>query len=155
MPFLAHEARLVQRLERFKAAWSNVRRRPKNQDARRMYWWRYFGLLYHVFRIARDEPERGQPWTALQRIVGFETFTIESCDGATAAGLITSRNPVYLLGRLTSDSAPPTPRHVPLAWPAGAPGPYYHYRQILLGSAANIRISLMPALSPGRRRHYV
>ena len=151
MPFLGCDARLMQRLNRLKAACSNVRRRPKNQDARRMYCWRYFGLLHHALRIARDEPERGQPWAALRRLVGFETFTIESCDGAMAAGLITSRNPVYLLGRLPSDSAPPTPRHVPLAWPAGAPGPYYHYRQILLDSATNMRMALMPALSPDRR----
>ena len=144
--FFAVDLRLVQRLNRLKRAWHGVLERPLGIERQRTYCWRYFGLLHHALRLAREEPERPDPLPALRRVLGFETFLVElHGHEATACGLFGPRNPVFLLGRLPTETPLPTPRHVPLALPFDAPCPFYGYRQLRLGKE-HASLLLLPAV---------
>ena len=133
-PFFEVDRRLVDRINQLKKAWLAILRRPTCRRRQRNYCWRYFCLLHHTLRIAREDPERGDPIGVLRRIVGFEAYTIEVRGRpGVAAGLVGSRNPVFLLGRLPADAPLQSPRHAPLVMPTGAPSPFYGYRHRLVG----------------------
>jgi len=145
--FFEVDLRLAQRLNRLKKAWLDVLRRPSDRLRQMIYCWRYFGLLHHALQIARDEPWRPHPLLAIRRIVGFESFLLEATgEIGTAACTATSRNPVFLLGRLPAHCAIPTPRHVPLLMPPGQDGLFYHYRQVQISDSPVERILLSPAV---------
>lgn len=145
--FLEADRCLVHRLVELKKAWLAVLRKPRSEVCQRVFCWRYFGLLHHTLRIARAEPHRGDPIPVLRGILAFETFPIEvrGREG-TAAGTLSSRNPVYLLGRLRDDAPLPTPRHVPLVLPLGQPGPFYCYRQLRLSENGETSLLMFPAV---------
>ncbi len=58
LPFLSADYPLTQRLNRLKAAWLAVHRASRTRRSVAQYVWRYFGLLHHVWEIARREPHR-------------------------------------------------------------------------------------------------
>ena len=144
--FFEADRRLVHRVNQLKKTWLALLRKPTCQRRQRDYCWRYFCLLHHTLRIAREEPERGDPISVLRRILGFETFTIQvrGWEGV-AAGLIDSRNPVFLLGRLPADAPLPSSRHAPLVMPTGAPSPFYCYRQLRLAVEPEIAAIVCPS----------
>ena len=145
--FIEADTRLVHRLKRFKTAWLDVLRRSNGSRRWQTYCWRYFGLLNHALRIAKTEPNRGEPWPMLRRILAFGTFTVKVRGvSSTAAGLASNTNPLYLFGRLAPDCPPSTPRHVPLVLPLGRHEPYYNYRQVLLERNGNSRMLLYPSV---------
>jgi hypothetical protein len=154
--FLEADLRLVQRLNRLKRAWQDILRHPADRLYQMQYCWRYFGLLHHALRIARDEPRRPDPLSSLGRIVGFESFPIEAIgEPGFAACTATSRNPVFLLGQLAVDPTVPTPRHVPLLMPAGRSKAFYYYRQVLVSGAPAQRMLVSPAVNlPERARSF-
>jgi hypothetical protein len=95
------DRRLARRLSQLKKAWPALLQKPTCRRRQRDYCWRYFCLLHHTLRIAREETKHDDAIDALRRIVGFEAFTIEvRGQVGVAAGLATNRNPIYLLGRL-------------------------------------------------------
>jgi len=137
----------VQRLKRLKKAWLNILQYPADRLCQMTYCWRYFGLLHHTMRIAREEPRRPDPISAIRRIVGFETFPLEALGNVgTAACTVTSRNPIFLLGQLAVDPTVPTSRHVPLLLPSGQDNLYYHYRQLQISGTPAQRILVYPAV---------
>lgn len=146
--FFGVDLRLVQRLNRLKSAWLGVLRHPADRVTQMTYCWRYFGLLHHAMRIARDEPWRPDPLSAIRRIVGFESFVAEAAgEVGAAACTITTRNPAFLLGQLAADPMIPTPRHVPLLMPPGTSDVFYHYRQVLVSGTPAQSILVDPAVS--------
>lgn len=146
-PFFEADRRLVHRINQLKKAWLAIMRTPSSRDRQRMYCWRFFCLLHHTLRIARDEPDRTEPLNVLRRIVGFETFLVEVRGRpGIAAGLVSNRNPVFLLGRLPPNAPLPTPRHVPLVMPATAPSPFYCYRQLQLALDPEVTIFVCPSV---------
>ena len=78
LPFFSVDYRLIQRLNRLKAAWLAMHRASRTRRGVAQYVWRYFGLLHHVREIARCEPHRGDPMPALGRTVGFGNFAVTS-----------------------------------------------------------------------------
>jgi len=147
-PFFEVDLRLVQRLNRLKRAWLNVLRHPADRLWQMHYCWRYFGLLHHTLRIARDEPRRPDPREAIRRIVGFEVFAVEAIGEPGFAGCtVTTRNPVFMLGQLAVDPTVPTPRHVPLLVPPGLNDAFYHYRQLLVSGTPAQSMLISPAVS--------
>ncbi len=58
LPFLSADYRLIQRLNRLKAAWLAMHRASRTRRCLAQYVWRYFGLLHHVWEIAGREPSR-------------------------------------------------------------------------------------------------
>jgi len=150
--FFEVDLRLVQRLNRLKKAWLNVLQHPADRLCQMTYCWRYFGLLHHAMRIARDEPRRPDPISTIRRIVGFEAFPLEAVgEAGTAACTVTSRNLVFLLGQLAIDPTVPTSRHVPLLLPSEQEDPYYHYRQLQISGTPAQRILVCPAVDLRRR----
>jgi SAM-dependent methyltransferase len=121
------------------------------------YCWRYFGLLHHALRVARDEPSRPDPLPTIRRIIGFEAFLLDAPgEAGTAACTVTSRNPVFLLGQLGVDPTVPTPRHVPLLMPHGQGDSFYHYRQIQISGTPAHRILVNPAVNlPHRASSFI
>jgi len=150
--FLEVDLRLKQRLNRLKKAWLNVLQHPGDRLCQMTFCWRYFGLLHHALRIARDEPARPNALLAVRHIVGFETFALGSTGEIGTAGCaVTSRNSVFLLGQLAVDPTVPTPRHVPLLMPSGQDDTYYHYRQLQISGTPATRILISPAVDLPRR----
>jgi hypothetical protein len=120
--------RLVRRLRRLKDSWLLILQRPASRARQREYCWRYFLLLREALRLARAEPRSPGAISLLRRIVGFESFPIEARGlGGPAAGAISARNPVFILGRLGANPPLPTPRHVPLVVPLGQSFAFYSY----------------------------
>ena len=78
MPFFDCDARLVQRLNRLKRTWERLIAHPEESDRQQQFAWRYFGLLHHSLQIAKIEVDRPVPLAAIERLVGFESFTCES-----------------------------------------------------------------------------
>jgi SAM-dependent methyltransferase len=145
--FLEADLRLVQRLNRLKRAWLNVLQQPGDRLSQMTYCWRYFGLLHHALRIAKDESSRPAPLSAIRRIIGFEAFLLDAVgEAGFAACAVTSRNPVFLLGQLAVDPTMPTPRHVPLLMPAGQNDAFYHYRQVQISGTPAQRMLVHPAV---------
>jgi hypothetical protein len=144
--FLARDTRLVNRFNRLKSAWRRVLRAPRSMVAQERYCWRYFGLLHHALRVAQEEPKRGDPLPTLRCLIGFEAFSIRVAGlEGVAAGVVTHRNPVYLVGRLAPNSPAPTPRHVALVLPANMRNPTYHYRQMILRSTPQTSMLVAPS----------
>lgn len=106
-PFFSADARLVQRLNRLKAAWLEILRKPGSRRRQLTYCWRYFGLLHHTLGIAVREPGRGNPLPVLHRILSFGSF-MAAADGddERAACAFSAIHPVYLLGRMASGGRP-------------------------------------------------
>jgi len=146
LPFLSADYRLIQRLNRLKAAWLAMHRASRTRRSVAQYVWRYFGLLHHVWEITRREPWRGDPMPALRRTVGFSNFAVtrEGYD-QVAAATFAEFNPVYLLGRLPGKCPQPTPRHVALVLPPGQDGTFYCYRQLVLSGKRNARLLVFPS----------
>lgn len=112
-----------------------------------IYCWRYFGLLHHACAIAAAEPDRPDPFEAIARIVGFESFLLEaSGESGTAAALFTARHPLAILGQLASEPRVPTPRYVPLLRPADANHFHYHYRQLQISGTPAHRLFVAPSV---------
>jgi len=151
-PFFSADYRLVQRLNRLKTAWLAMHRASRTRRCVAQYVWRYFGLLHHVWEIARREPGRGDPIPALRRIVGFSNFAVtrEGYD-QVAAATFAEFNPVYLLGRLPGKCPPATPRHVALVLPLGQDRAFYSYRQLVLPGRRDTRLLLFPSTDLPRR----
>lgn len=156
-PFFETDLRLKQRLNRLKKAWISLLQHPTDRIFQMMYCWRYFGLLHHSLRIARDEPFRPNPLESIRKIIGFETFFLEAPgESGEAACSITSRNPAFLLGQLAVDPTVPTPRHVPLMLPTGSDAPFYCYRQVQISGTPSQRLLVSPAVNlPGRAASFV
>ncbi len=150
--FFDADLRLKQRLNRLKKAWFNILQHPGDRLCQMTYCWRYFGLLHHALRIAKDEPCRSGALPAIHQIIGFESFPLDVAgEDGTAAGTVTSRNPLFLVGQLAVDPTVPTPRHVPLLMPAGQDDSFYLYRQVQLSGTPAIRILVSPAIDLPRR----
>ena len=144
--FLSADARLVQRLNRLKATWQDLSTAPTSRRRQVAYCWRYFGLLHHTLEIASCEPWRGDPLPVLRCILAFTVFVVERMGKqGRSACTFSAMNPVYLLGRLSPKSPPPTPRHVPLVLPLGEPHPYYCYRQLLLDDRNGAHLLVFPS----------
>ena len=151
-PFFEVDLRLVQRLNRLKKAWLAILRHPADRLCQMTYCWRYFGLLHHALRVAREEPRRPAPLSAIRTIVGFEAVVLKAAgEAGPAACAVASRNPVFLLGQLAVDPTVPTPRHVPLLMPSGQEGLYYHYRQLQVSGTPAQRVLVSPAVDLLRR----
>jgi hypothetical protein len=151
-PFFEVDLRLVQRLNRLKKAWRLLLQHPSDRLAQMTYCWRYFGLLHHTIRIAREEPARPDPMETLATIIGFESFVLEAPgESGTAACTITSRNPLFLLGQLAVEPMVPTPRHVPLLRPSGLKDLCYHYWQLQISGTPPQRIFVCPAVEMPQR----
>ena len=146
LPFFSVDYRLIQRLNRLKAAWLAMHRASRTRRCVAQYVWRYFGLLHHVLEIARCEPHRGDPMPALRHTVGFSNFAVtrEGYD-KVAAATFAEFNPVYLLGRLPGKCPPPTPRHVALVLPPGQDRAFYCYRQLVLSGKTSTRLLVFPS----------
>lgn len=100
-PFFEVDLRLVQRLNRLKKAWRQLLQQPTDRYLQMIYCWRYFGLLHHACVIAAAEPNRPDPFTTIETIVGFEAFSLEaSGESGAAAALFTARHPLAILGHL-------------------------------------------------------
>ncbi|MFQ5807295.1 MAG: hypothetical protein ACE5I3_12675 [Phycisphaerae bacterium] len=150
--FVEFDRRLVHRLVQLKKSWRRVLRNRTSVRYQRMYCWRYFLLLHQVLHIARSEPERRDPIPLLQRIVSFESFPIEASGlPGRAAGALSSRHPVFLLGRLGLNPPLPTPRHLPLVLPLGQRDPYYCYRQLRLSTKIDSNLLVFPASNMSQR----
>jgi len=146
MRFFRADTRLVHRLNRFKKAWRCLIRHPGSQRRQLVYCWRYFSLLHHCLILARKEPHRGSCIPALRCIVGFESFLVEEVErSCAAAATLTSRNPLYLLGRLVPSPPLPTAKHVPLVLPFGCTEPFYHYRKLTFAGCRNEQLLLFPS----------
>ena len=151
-PFFEVDLRLVQRLNRLKKAWRQLLQQPTDRYLQMIYCWRYFGLLHHACAIAAAEPERPDPFAAIARIVGFESFLLEaSGESGAAAALFTARHPLAILGQLASEPRVPTPRYVPLLRPADADDIYYHYRQLQISGMPAHRLFVAPAVELSTR----
>lgn len=147
MPFIGHHRRLHYRLNRLKNAWRNLLRCPKNRLNQVMYCWSYFSLLHHCLILARRESQHTSCLSALSCIIGLESFTIhEKSEDSCAAGIIASRNPVYLLGRLSPAPPLPTAKHVPLVLPCGWEEPFYHYRRLTLTGRRSEQLLMFPSV---------
>lgn len=145
--FFEVDLRLKQRLNRLKKAWLNILRHPGDRLCQMTYCWRYFGLLHHALRIAKDEPSRPGALPAIRQIVGFESFLLDVAgENGAAGGTVTSRNPLFLVGQLAIDPTVPTPRHVPLLMPTGQDDTFYLYRQVQLSGTPTTRIFVSPAV---------
>jgi len=146
LPFFSVDYRLIQRLNRLKAAWRAMHRASRTRRCVAQYVWRYFGLLHHVLEIARSEPGRGDPMPALRHTVGFSNFAVMS-EGydQMAAATFAEFNPVYLLGRLPGKCPPPTPRHVALVLPLEHDQAFYCYRQLVLSGKNGTRLLVFPS----------
>lgn len=145
--FFEADRRLVHRLVQLKKAWLALLHHPGSVPRRQVFCWEYFSLLHHALDIARSEPDRADPMPTLQHIVSFECFRICMKGGTgTAAGIISTRNPVYLLGRLPHNAPLPTPRHVPLVLPSDELVPFYCYRQLRSCSKTGSDLLLFPAV---------
>jgi hypothetical protein len=145
--FFEVDLRLKQRLNRLKKAWLDILRHPGDRLSQMTYCWRYFGLLHHALRIAKDEPSRPGALPAIRQIVGFESFLLDVVgENGTAGGTVTSRNPLFLVGQLAVDPTVPTPRHVPLLMPTGQDDTFYLYRQVQISGTPTTRIFVSPAV---------
>lgn len=146
-PFFNADLRLVQRLNRLKKAWLGILQHPADRSCQMTYCWRYFGLLHHALRIAKDEPSRRDWLPAVRQIIGFEAFLLNAVgEMGIAACAIAPRNPVFLLGQLAIDPTVPTPRHVPLLMPSGQDDSFYCYRQVQISGTPAQRMLLSPAM---------
>ena len=145
------DRKLVHRLVQLKKAWRGIHRNPTLRN-QRMYCWRYFLLLHQALQMALTDPSRGDPVPLLRRIVGFETFLIETRGlSGDAAGAWSNRNPAFLLGRLIPEPVLQTPRHLPLVLPTDALEPYYCYRQLSICSKKNRSLLIFPTSNISRR----
>lgn len=145
--FFSFDLKLVQRLNRLKAAWRRILAKPSDLRTQTTYCWRYFGLLHHTLRLARHDSRRGDCIPALRCIVGFESFLVELAGQRGAAAVIpTGRNPVYLVGRLAASGGLPTTRHVPLVLPRNENSPFYHYRQLTLSDERRTHVLVAPQI---------
>jgi len=155
--FFEVDLRLVQRLNRLKKAWYHILQHPSDRLCQMTYCWRYFGLLHHSMRIAKEEPDRPDPLEALETILGFEAFPLRvSPEPGIAACTIASRNPLFVLGQLAADPTVPTPRHIPLLRPRGQEDLFYHYRQLQISGTPAQRILVCPAVEmPRRARSFI
>jgi hypothetical protein len=150
--YVEYDRRLVHGLFQLKKSWRSVLRRPASVLHQRMYCWRYFLLLRHTLQIARAEPKRGDPIPFLQRIVSFESFSIEGGGlPGIAGGAVSNRHPVFLLGRLAPNPPLATPRHLPLVLPLGQTDPYYCYRQLRLSTKMDSSLLVFPASNMSKR----
>lgn len=155
--FFEVDLRLKQRLNRLKKAWLNILQHPGDRLCQMTYCWRYFGLLHHALRIAKNEPSRPGALPAIRQIIGFESFLIDAVGETGMAGCtVTSRNPLFLVGQLAVDPTVPTPRHVPLLMPTGQNDAFYLYRQLQLSGTPAARILASPAVDlPHRANSFV
>lgn len=151
--FLDTDRSLARCLRQLRKAWFALLESPRCASRRRNYCWRYFCLLRSALQLACDERNRVAFLGVLQRIVAFETFTVE-VRGRTgiAAGLLGGRHPAFLLGRLPAGRALPTPRHVALALPLGQNQPFYCYRQIRLSDDLETTMLVLPTAELKHRR---
>jgi len=115
------------------------------------YCYCYFRLLRSVLRGTIGQPSP----LFLQALVGLEVFGVRRFldNGPWAAGVISVRHPVHLLGRLRWPRAQADPKFLPLVClPPGVgriPGTsrlFYHYRQISLSADAGIALLAFPAV---------
>jgi hypothetical protein len=154
MPFFECDARLVQRLNRLKRTWERLIARPAHADRQRQFAWRYFGLLHHTLHLTRAEPGRPNPFDAIERLVGFESFSCEAAETeGVCAATATHRNPLWALASVSNSSPLPSPRRVPILRPIGCdPAGYYHYRQIALDPSRNAHLLVHPAIEASHRQ---
>ena len=97
-------------------------------------YWEYYGPL---------EKEIAQ-----RKVVGFEIIRVSGDCGGSAAAIVSTRHPVYLLSKLARPHAPENPKYLPLICPCGnLPGAnalYWHYRRIPLIRTNGIQLFVYP-----------
>ena len=115
------------------------------------YCYCYFRLLQSALRGIIGQPGP----LFLRALVGLEVFGVRGFwdEGPLAAGAISVRHPVHLLGKLRWPRAQADPKFLPLVclppgvgsmhWPARL---FYHYRQISLDADAGIALLVFPAV---------
>lgn len=115
------------------------------------YCYCYFRLLQSVLRGSIGQPGP----LFLQALVGLEVFGVRGFwdEAPLAAGVVSVRHPVYLLGKLRWPRVQAAPKFLPLVclppgvgsihWPARL---FYHYRQISLDADAGIALLAFPAV---------
>ena len=115
------------------------------------YCYSYFRLLQSALRGVIGQPGP----LFLQALVGLEVFGVRGFwdEAPLAAGVVSVRHPVYLLGKLRWPRAQADPKFLPLVclppgvgsmhWPARL---FYHYRQISLDADAGIALLAFPAV---------
>lgn len=92
--FFSADARLVQRLNRLKAAWRNLSRVPQNRRCQLAYCWRYFGLLHHTFEIAScASPGEAIPYRCF---VVFSLSQLSSSGGGDNTEEVLARSPLSI-----------------------------------------------------------
>ncbi|MEN6459111.1 MAG: hypothetical protein ABFC63_09285 [Thermoguttaceae bacterium] len=137
--FLACEIALL------KAAWSALIAGRFADKLRSDFVRTYFRLL----RACVDCHVRGHNvLTLLRKVVGFETIRISGDCNGSAAAIISTRHPAYLLSKLARPDAPENPKYLPLICPCGdsleTAALYWHYRRIPLTRTGGIQVFVYP-----------
>jgi hypothetical protein len=122
----------------------------------RAYCFCYLKLLQSVLL----EPSGTDGQGLLQALAGLESFRVRQYWDETplAAGAVSLRHPIYLLGKLGQPRAWSDPKFLPLAYlpPSGAnarsPGRlFYHYRQLSLDAELGLTLLMCPSVALAER----
>jgi hypothetical protein len=120
------------------------------------YCFGFFRLLQATLRGTLGNP--GSQF--LQALAGLEVFGVRGFWDAAprAAGAVTVRHPVFLLGRLRWPRAPTSPRFLPLVCLPPGTGPrywsgqlFYHYRQVSLDARNGTALLVFPRAAVAER----
>lgn len=136
---------LAGEIAQLKAAWIALIADGNTNALRRNYVRTYFHLLSRCLSFHAC----GQSVLAtLRRIVGFEAIRITGDSGGSAAAIVNTRHPVYLLSKLVKPHAPENPKYLPLVCPCadsnGAVALYWHYRRIPVMRTNGIQLFVYP-----------
>jgi hypothetical protein len=136
-------------LHELHCAWIGFRTNESDLKHKKRFVHAYFSLLKQCIRgVLHGNADM----LLLSLLVSFETFEI--CDGMTnaAAGLLSNRNPAYLLSRLANPHAPADPKYLPVVKPVMQSkthhGLFYHYRRIALESFGGAQLFIYPPDDP-------
>jgi hypothetical protein len=83
----------------------------------------------------------------LRKVVGFETIRVFGDCGGSAAAVLNTRNPVYLLSKVANPRAPDNPKYLPLICPCDelSNAMYWHYRRIPLVRSGGGQLFVYPS----------
>ena len=104
----------------------------------------YFSLLKKsLFHIANGHARLH----VLKKVIGFEVFHITGENNQSLVGTFNTRNPAYLLSRISHPNARHDPKFLPLVCPfieTGKPRQYCHYRRISIANDSNAQLFVYP-----------
>ncbi len=129
-----------------------------NRKAMISYCFNYFSLLEEVLNTLKNTCDAKSTLVLLNRIIGFENFTIRWANKSNglACGTSTIRNPCYLLAKIKESQACDDTKFLALIT-----GPditksneshyFYHYRQYKIDDEFGIALLLYPAVALSQR----